>query len=270
MENEIYGVIYKITNLVNGKIYIGQSKDYKKRWNEHKCRANNKYQTNQIITKAINKYGFENFKFEILDSAKTPEELNNLECYYIQKLNSLTPNGYNIVAFSDTIKITSLQKKKEMNEKSNKRKNSTSKYFGVSYINNIWKAFVWFNSKRIHIGHFSSEEDAAKARDIEVLKPEYQGVFKLNFPELKEKYLNNEIVIFKNINFQQGVKKQSNTSSKYVGVSFIKSTNKWRSMIYFNKNGIFLGYFDTEIEAALKYNEKSIELYGKSAKINII
>lgn len=84
--------IYKIENLINGKIYIGQSIHIEKRWNEH-CQIS----SHSLISQAIQKYGKENFSFQILEITNNLNELNNLESKYIQQFNSLVPNGYNIV-----------------------------------------------------------------------------------------------------------------------------------------------------------------------------
>lgn len=86
--------IYKITNLINGKLYIGQTtKSIEKRFVRHINDALNGLDTH--FAKAIRKYGKDNFKIELLDdSAKDQEELNQLENYYIHKYNTLQ-NGYN-------------------------------------------------------------------------------------------------------------------------------------------------------------------------------
>lgn len=61
--------IYKITNKINQKIYIGQSVNISKRWTAHRNGAfnpnNNQYNT--PLYKAIRKYGIENFTFEVLE-----------------------------------------------------------------------------------------------------------------------------------------------------------------------------------------------------------
>ena len=85
-----YGCIYKITNLINNKIYVGQST----RINDV---VNRIYQgSGLIIGKAIIKYGWENFKTEILDYAYNQIELNEKEPFYIKKCGSLSPVGYNL------------------------------------------------------------------------------------------------------------------------------------------------------------------------------
>lgn len=83
--------IYKIQNLINNKIYIGQSTDIKTRWYKHKCAQDNFY-----IHKAIRKYGIENFSFDIIEEC-SQQELDKKEKYYINKYNSLVPNGYNMI-----------------------------------------------------------------------------------------------------------------------------------------------------------------------------
>ena len=92
-----YGCIYKITNIVNNKIYIRQTKrDIKVRFRQHiydsHCKNKNKYPINN----AINKYGKHNFIINKLCSCCNANELNNMEAFYIKKYNVLKRNiGYN-------------------------------------------------------------------------------------------------------------------------------------------------------------------------------
>ena len=83
--------IYKIENLINHKSYIGQSIDIEKRWYDHK-HSNDNF----AIHAAMRKYGIENFSFEIIEEC-SKEDLDEKECFWIQKFNSLTPNGYNMI-----------------------------------------------------------------------------------------------------------------------------------------------------------------------------
>lgn len=94
------GIIYCYTNLINGKRYIGQTLNPRQRYNAHKSvyLNSNDPEYNSIIHRAFRKYGFENFEYTVLAEAKTVEELNGLEIYYIAHYNTQVPNGYNILS----------------------------------------------------------------------------------------------------------------------------------------------------------------------------
>lgn len=97
-------IIYKFTNLINNKLYIGlTTKDWTSRFLTHKRKHKNKDALRvSALYGAMVKYGFENFKFEIIDSANTKEQLQEKERYWIKELNTLTPNGYNITSGGET------------------------------------------------------------------------------------------------------------------------------------------------------------------------
>lgn len=98
----MFGYIYKTTNNINGKIYIGKKhsssfiKDY--------------YGSGKLINRAIDKYGIENFSVEIIEECETLEELNLKEKYYIKYLESnyKLGKGYNIASGGDGGNIISL------------------------------------------------------------------------------------------------------------------------------------------------------------------
>lgn len=84
--------IYKITNKVNGKIYIGQTNNPERRFSEHihgysSCK-------NSLIHRAINKYGVNNFIFETIGWF---ENWREKEQDFIELYHCLAPNGYNII-----------------------------------------------------------------------------------------------------------------------------------------------------------------------------
>lgn len=90
--------IYKIENLINNKIYIGQSTDIINRWYHHKKYAEKQYSGDgkryyQHLYNAMRKYGLKNFSFEVLEET-TIEKLNEREEYWIEYYNSYE-NGYN-------------------------------------------------------------------------------------------------------------------------------------------------------------------------------
>lgn len=85
--------IYKITNLVNNKIYIGQSINIERRWMQEKNR-----QINTYLKHAFNFYGLNNFKFEIIEILNNDKKiLDEKEKYYIKLYNSNNSlYGYNL------------------------------------------------------------------------------------------------------------------------------------------------------------------------------
>jgi group I intron endonuclease len=83
----MYGYIYKTTNLINGRIYIGQKKA--------KIFCPTYYGSGTILNDALKKYGKENFKIEVLCWAKSKAELDSFEIEQISKY-SLNENLYNI------------------------------------------------------------------------------------------------------------------------------------------------------------------------------
>ena len=94
-ERTIKKYIYKIVNKVNNKCYVGQSKDYNKRFQEHRWALKNNKHENACLQNAWNKYGEENFDFVVIEDLTS--DYNSLEKYWIKELNSVTPNGYNIL-----------------------------------------------------------------------------------------------------------------------------------------------------------------------------
>lgn len=82
--------IYKIENLINHKIYIGQTNNYKRRFIEHKNRGYKK--DTKVLYYAFDKYGIENFDFSIIEFVKN---YNEREKYWIKYYDSFE-NGYNM------------------------------------------------------------------------------------------------------------------------------------------------------------------------------
>ena len=97
--------IYKITNLINNKIYIGQSTDCQRRWAEHKragqinpTSLKNERDYNVPIHRAMRKYGVENFTFEIIENCEI-SLLDAQEQYWVKYYDSNNQEkGYNLTA----------------------------------------------------------------------------------------------------------------------------------------------------------------------------
>ena len=104
----VNGIIYKTTNAINGRFYIG------------KDRHNDPHYLGSglLLRKAINKYGKNNFKKDILEHCKTLKELNEKEIYWIEKLGATKRNvGYNIAKGGmggDTLSCIPTNRKREI------------------------------------------------------------------------------------------------------------------------------------------------------------
>lgn len=95
--------IYKITCLVNDKIYIGRtSARLITRWRNHCAFSNMESQKNHPLYKEMNEYGIDNFKIEIIEVSKRLHGPwgGKLEKFWMYKLNTIYPNGYNIQSIS--------------------------------------------------------------------------------------------------------------------------------------------------------------------------
>ena len=106
MSEKICG-IYKITNKINGKVYIGQSQDICKRWHEHKNNIKRERYSHVLLYKAFIKYGIDNFIFEIVEKCEE-NSLSEREIYYIDKFRSYVgfddSNGYNMTLGGEGIR----------------------------------------------------------------------------------------------------------------------------------------------------------------------
>jgi group I intron endonuclease len=107
--------VYKIVNLVNGKIYIGKSLRLKYRWKQHLWKLKNKTHANKYLQFAFNKYTNINFWFEILEYC-SKESVCEREMFHINKYQSDDPQfGYNKTKGGEGLRATDEIKQKISN-----------------------------------------------------------------------------------------------------------------------------------------------------------
>jgi hypothetical protein len=158
---------------------------------------------------------------------------------------------------------------------SNSRKKS--KYWGVSLRPLGWAIRDNSNKTRTYI-YYQSEDAAALVADYNAIK-KYGDKARINFPELSFEELKarvegieEEKAVLQKVKISsgnQGVKpKTDKKSSKYVGVYWDKSRNRWSVEITFKRKKIYIGRFENEDDAGMAYDMKALELYGEGAKLN--
>ena len=197
-------VIYIYTNLINGKIYIGQTLYPNKRFSAHKkcCKDGT------IFHSAVIKYGFENFKYEILHSfnyinkEETKDLLNFWEKFYIREYNSTHPKiGYNITDGGDGslgYKVTQEQRKKRSEFMKSHPNSGMFRKGNIPYNKGVSRSEVTkcklseYNKKHPNSGtftngHIVSEETKIKIR-VERLYLNEQGKIVTMRPSLKSRW----------------------------------------------------------------------------------
>lgn len=148
--------IYKITNKINNKCYIGQSINIERRFEEHK----NTNRTSKYLHRAMIKYGIDNFKFEIIEICHK-EELSEKEKYWINYYHSISPYGYNLTDGGDGGNTFRYRTEEQMEETKKKISNAVSGenngFFGKHHSEKTKEKL-----KQINIGKKLSQETKNK------------------------------------------------------------------------------------------------------------
>lgn len=254
--------IYKITNLLNNKCYIGKTKNLKSRFYQH-CRGSDTHKS--LIHLAIKKYGKSNFLFEKIYECHDEKEISEKEIFYIRKHNSLSPNGYNLRDFNTDgrmifTKDTLLKISKIRQGMSTSKR--VSKYIGVipNYNKNSnissYRCSVRIN-KKICSKNFKTEKQAAICYDKMCLYL-YGKEARINFEYNREEYLKEDLQKIYDFFVYKKPK-------KYLGVN--KGEKLWRSRVTINAKELHIGSYSTEKEAAYK-RDLAVLYFKCKSKLN--
>jgi group I intron endonuclease len=232
--------IYQLRNIKTNSTYIGKSRNLRNRKNAHFFRLKNNISSNKYMQKDYNVDGKDIFIFEVILYCEKFELKR-----YEQLIIDLYQPIYNIYVENST---------NRQGTRGHKTKYSISQYFGVSFDkrSNKWTSQIRQDGKLYWIGIFNNEIDAAIAYDKKEIEL-FNDKAILNFDY---EFSKNYILDIK----QKG--------SCYRGVSFCKRDNLYGAEIKKDKKRYYLGNYKNEIDAALAYDKKAIELYGENAKLN--
>ena len=155
----MYGVIYLIRNLINGKCYIGKTINLKRRIYEHFMGHS---EGCKLLSRAIKKYGKENFSVEILHEGIIPELLDEFEIQAIKEHNTKAPRGYNLTDGGEGLSGFVFPKDSKTFSAETKRKRSES----------VRKTFtespeIWFEAQR-KATEVAAEKNKGKPRPAEI------------------------------------------------------------------------------------------------------
>lgn len=118
-DNKTLGGIYKITNLINKKVYIGRTKNFKRRYGQYlyDFKFRRIKNINVYLLNSMEKYGFDNFTFEIINICSLEDSLK-LEVEYMKLFKSLDGKyGYNLRSDSEGGMITSKRTSSKISER---------------------------------------------------------------------------------------------------------------------------------------------------------
>lgn len=157
--------IYKITNTVNGKIYVGSSKDISKRISKHKWQLVRKVHENTKLLRSWEKYGEECFEFSILEYVEDLSILLVREQHYITTLDTCSL-GFNIcpTAGSHVGRICSEETKRKigMAHLGSKRSEASRSKMSLSATGKVPSAEAREKISKFHKGRKRSQETRRK------------------------------------------------------------------------------------------------------------
>lgn len=213
--------IYLIKNIINNKVYIGSAINIDKRWKHHKKDLAKGKHHSCLLQRAWDKYGEQNFKFEIIEEVQNPVHLLSYEQVFLDYYKSYEDDkGYNICKIAGS--RYGLKSSKETKQK----------------------------LREAHIGKKFSEEHKKKIKEANVgrkLSQEHKNKLTGKKHSLETKQKLREAHIGKKLSEETKQKmseaKRNRKDTKYY--SFNKEKKKYRVKIW----GKYIGYYNTEEEA---------------------
>lgn len=201
------------------------------------------------------------FRFLLDDWKRASKEFYNYKCIITGSSNFQIHHLYSFNKILDEMFIkTNISRKKYIKDYSSEELDMLVQMFYQIHENYPLGVLI---SKDIH-------EEFHRIYGKDVLEDDFKRFLKDNYAYNLELHYINDGYCRDSARFEKYFPYKINTSSKYTGVTFVKTaTNlKWKAVLCHGNYVHSLGYYKTEYEAALAYNNKSIELFGNYARIN--
>lgn len=232
-------LIYVLINKDTGKKYVGKTNNLNRRICEHIRQSSCQYLYN-----AIQKYGIDRFEIVVIERNLSEDDAFKQENHYIKLYNSLAPDGYNLTdeTFLGRVPSDDTREKMSVSRQGHRfNKLQSSKFIGVKVDKNTYSCSIDKSGRSYRKG-FKTEIEAAICYDKLAIYL-YGDTAKLNFPSKKDEFLSEDLKTYvEDILYKK-------YSSKYKGVSWDKSCQKWKAYKQINKINYYIGIFDTENEA---------------------
>lgn len=247
----MHETIYKITNRITQKSYVGRTIDLPRRLRQHQ----HKNSPCRYLNRSISKHGFQNFDIEILEVCPSISAAER-ELFHIVQEKCLAPFGYNLVLETEqgrAFHSSSRQKLSKSSQRTN-RGNMFS-FIGVKKNHKTFMARLMRDGKTYSVPRKSALE-AAQYYDIMALYFFGRGA-RLNF--LESLSVSDETI---RLSIAE-VLNEKQKSSKCKGVSFHKSSGRWRAYYYIGGKQVTIGLFaneDLAIEAQRSRQTNQVRL----------
>lgn len=238
--------IYKITNTINSKIYIGRTGiGIKTRMKHHQSRYKSKTYSHLRLYRAFEKYGFEQFKIESIFECSSFEEaqqkehdvIMETESYKLEKGYNMCVDTYKGLAMLDADVL--MRRGKSLRDSAARKKIMNGQLIGVG---KPYKTAKSWRASFLHNGNlfrqiFKSENEAAMYYDQ--LAFFYHGDDAiLNFPEKKALYQQTDIQDYvSRIEQEARLKRTRPLKNKVIGIIYHKKHDKWAFSVYNKTTG---------------------------------
>ena len=255
--------IYKIQNLINGKIYIGQSVDIQYRFNNHKSESFNPKSNayNTAIHRAIRKYGVNNFSFDIIEECDQ-DRLREREIYWIDYYQSYG-DGYNLTSGGEGVPTVDIKQTQQLWDDGLAIKEIAQRLKCQQHtVIRILESYEKYNNQE---SYRRGRENARKKMNKPIIQYDLLGKFVQKYKSI------NEASIATNI-------RRSSISSTLIGKQLsaggyqwayeeddppvkynAKSMNDKKPVLQFDLNGNFITEYESLNEAAKAVGLKNVQ-----------